>query len=84
METVYDWITVAVYAVLVTRFLSQSARAEGSDDSLWHYLVPSAGCALANWLGNEGWDLAAVALIAAILFYIYRFIWPAQRPPASH
>jgi ABC-type sugar transport system permease subunit len=79
MNTAYDWITVAIFAWLVTRFLAQSMTDEPSD-SLWHYLLPAAGCATANWLGNEGWHIPAVALIAVILGYIYYLLRHASPP----
>lgn len=84
METAYDWITVLIFAGVVTRFLSQSVNPEGSDDSLLQYLVPSVGCALANWLGNEGWDLPAIAVIALTLAYIYYVFRPSRRSPPEH
>lgn len=84
MKTPYDWITVIIFAGLVTRFLHQSSKPEASDDSMWHYLVPCVGCAVTNWLGNEGWDLAAIGALAATLGYIYYFLWPAARPPRKH
>lgn len=85
METVYDWITVAIFAGLVTRFLSTSVEEDGErEDSIWHYLAPSVGCAIANWLGNEGYPIAAVLLIGVCLAYIYYFIWPARRLPPTH
>jgi len=84
METIYDWITVLIYAGLVTRFLSQAASDDGGDESILHYLVASVACAVANWLGNEGHDAAAIALIAATLAFIWKFIWPGRRsPPVS-
>ncbi len=73
METVYDWVTVMIFAGLATRFLSKSADPHDTDDSYWHYLLPSLGCAVANWLGNHDYTLAAIALIAGTLAYIYRF-----------
>ena len=82
METVYDWVTVLIFAGLITLFLSRSTGEEIAGDSIWHYLVPSVGCALANWLGNEGWDLPAIALIAAAIGYIYHFLL-RQGPPAN-
>lgn len=81
METAYDWITVVIFAALVTRFLHQSARQEASNDKLWNYLIPSSACAFANWLGNEGHHLWAGALIAATLAYIILYVvQPFQRP----
>jgi hypothetical protein len=79
METAYDWITVIIFAGLVTRFLHQSSKPEADDDSMWHYLVPCVGCAVTNWLGNEGWHVAAVGMLAATLAYIFYFLGPVSR-----
>lgn len=80
MKTAYDWITVLIFAGLVARFLQQSAEPEGSNDSIWHYLPPCVGCAATNWLGNQGLHVAAIAILAATLAYIYYFLGPG-RPP---
>jgi hypothetical protein len=68
-----------MFAGLVTRFLSQSIN-QADDDPLWHYIVPSIGCAAANWLGNGDRHLAAWAVVAASLWYAYYFLW--RRPSA--
>jgi len=81
METIYDWVSVLIFAALVTRFLQQSARPEATGDSLWHYLVPSLGCAAANWFGNNGWHAAAILAIATTVGYILFFLRPFARPP---
>ena len=74
METVYDWITVLIFAALVTRFLQCSAGPQESDENIWHYIVPSLGCAAANWLGNGGWHWAAAMIIVASIAYSLIFI----------
>ena len=80
MDTIYDWITVLIFAALVTRFLQQSVSARDEGDSLWHYLVASLGCAAANWLGNGGWHVPAVAAIAATIAYIVLVLRPFSHP----
>lgn len=75
METVFDWVTVAIFAGLVVLFLERST-ANNPGDHLWQYLVASAGCALANYVGNEGYAVPAVGIIMAVLFFIHRFLKP--------
>lgn len=75
METVYDWVTVAIFAALVVLLLQRSSEDEPRD-KLYHYAPPSIGCALANYLGNEGYEVAAYVLIAAIVGYIIFFLKP--------
>ena len=84
METVYDWVTVAIFAGLVVLFIQRSTSEEeapAEHDSLMMYLGAGVGCAVANWLGNKEQHVLAVALIAAtiwfILYYLRPFkIWP--------
>ena len=75
METVYDWVTVTIFAALVVLLLQRSSEDEPRD-KLYHYAPPSIGCALANYLGNEGYEVAAYVLIAAIVGYIIFFLKP--------
>jgi len=76
METPYDWLTVAVFAFLVILFLHRSVDVENPKDHLWQYLLAGGGCALTNWLGNEGYDIVAVAGLIATLAYIYYTLRP--------
>ena len=81
METIYDWLTILVFAGLIVLFLQ---RSQGEPrDHLWQYLLASVGCAVTNYLGNEAlkaedmmWHLGAVATGIATL----AFIWLALRP----
>jgi hypothetical protein len=84
MRTVYDWVTVAIFAGLVVLFVQRSTAEEEQPrehDSLLLYLAAALGCAVANYLGNKGMHLLAVPLIAAtalfILYYLRPFkFWP--------
>lgn len=68
METVWDWLTVFAFAGLVTLLLQRSSEEEPRDE-LWQYAPPAIGCAIANYVGNEGMDvLAAVILLAAVVY----------------
>jgi hypothetical protein len=83
MKTVYDWITVMIFAGLITHFLHRATKADAPDLPMLHYLVPCVGCGAANWLGNHGWAPAAIAMIAATLGYIFYFFRPRRHPPQS-
>jgi hypothetical protein len=69
METIYDWVTVAMFAGLIVLFLHRSA-ADEPPDTIWHYLPPSVCCAAANYFGNEGYVAIAVALLVAVGVYV--------------
>lgn len=83
METIYDWITVAIFAGLVVLFLQRSSSATEPEDSIWQYLAASLGCAVANYLGNHDEipfrHLFAAALIVATVGYIWIALKPLKR-----
>lgn len=71
MQTVYDWVTIAIFAGLIVVFLQRSvAHGEGQpDDPMWRYLPPAIGLAVANYFGNEGQGLVAWLIIAGVIAY---------------
>lgn len=73
METFYDWASMIVFAGLITLFLQRSAMDE-PPDSVKDYFPPAVGCALANYLGNEGYGIPAIAVLLAVGFYVYKFL----------
>ena len=75
METVFDWVTILLFAGLITLFLQRSSMEE-PPDSIWHYLPPAIGCALANYLGNEGYTVAAIAVLALAIGYVFKVLKP--------
>ena len=84
MDSIYDWVSLAIFAGLIVLFLQRatSERAE-KDVSLLYYLAAGVGCAVANYLGNHGQNLAAIALLAATISFILYFLKPFQRPSQS-
>jgi hypothetical protein len=75
METIYDWLSVAVFAGLALLFLQRSME-EQQVDTIWHYLPPAIGCALSDWLGNEGYAIPAILVLAASIGYILYVLRP--------
>lgn len=68
METVYDWLTLALFAALIVLFVQRSMDHRANVSPV-HYLVAGAGCALANYLGNEEMHLAGLLTLAAVIVY---------------
>ena len=87
MQTIYDWVSLAIFAGLIVLFLQRatSERAE-RDTSLFYYLGAGVGCALANYFGNEGQDVVAILLLAgqaATVAFIIFFLKPFPIKPGS-
>lgn len=85
MQTVYDWVTVAIFAGLIVVFLQRSVGDGEPQDSILSYLPPAIGCAVSNYFGNEGLEQGNVAFqvlgalgIVAVLAYTYYVIKPFQ------
>jgi hypothetical protein len=70
LETIWDWLTVFAFAGLATLLLQRSSE-EVPRDHLWQYAPPAIGCALSNYLGNEGYGLFAGVVLAAVIAYIF-------------
>lgn len=86
METPYDWITVGIFAGLIVLFMQRSTSESTTDDvqdPLWMYLAAGVGCAVSNYLGNEGQHLLAVLAIAGTLAFVFHFLKPFRWPRAD-
>jgi hypothetical protein len=70
METVWDWLTVFAFAGLVTLMLQRSSE-ENPKDKLWQYGPAALGCAVANYVGNEGSDFLAGLILAGVAIYVF-------------
>ena len=78
METVYDWITVAIFGGLVVLFLHRSVQPGEPQDTILHYMPPAVGCAVANWLGNppQNQGLFSFLLVLAVAIYVIGVLKP--------
>lgn len=91
METVYDWVTVAIFAGLIVLFLQRSSGEAEPKDNIWQYMAASIGCAVANYLGNnavknyaEGrpdyvGHMLAIVTLAGTIGYILLALKPFRR-----
>ena len=76
MQTVFDWVTMAIFSGLVVLFLNRSMAPEEKQDNIYHYAPPALGCALANYLGNHDQRVVAIAIVIAVVGYILFFLHP--------
>lgn len=77
METVYDWVTVAIFAGLIVLFLRRST-AEVPRDRVIDYAPPAIACAVGNYLGNHEHHLLAILVIAAVPVYTWFVLKPLE------
>lgn len=76
METIFDWVTVAIFAGMVVLFLHRSTADEPPKDNIVQYLPPALGCAVANFLGNHGQVQFGAALTVGVLVYVALVLKP--------
>jgi len=86
LETIYDWVSIAIFAGLVVLFMQRSTL-QRPGDSLWQYMGAAVGCAVANWFGNQAlagggllYHAAAIAVTLGTLAYIAIILRPLDRP----
>ncbi|HEV2363418.1 MAG TPA: hypothetical protein VGS12_04385 [Caulobacteraceae bacterium] len=80
MKTIYDLVTLSIFAGLVILFLQRSTE-EVPRDKMLQYAPPAVGCAVANYIGNHGQPVIAWVIIAAVLGYVLLILKPFSRAP---
>ena len=78
MSTIYDLVTIVLFAGLAILFLQRSVGPPSDKDRIYHYAPPAIGCAAANWFGNQHQDLAAIAVIVASVAYAVIVLKPLK------
>lgn len=73
METVWDWLTVICFGGLVVLMLQRSVE-EKPKDHLMEYLVPAAGCGIANYIGNHYSDIGAAIALVLVAVYVFKVL----------
>jgi hypothetical protein len=83
VETIYDWITVAIFGGLVVLFLHRSTSDEPPKDHILQYMPPAIGCALANYVGNHPEQVPyagpmSALIIVVVLVYVVLVLKPFE------
>ncbi len=81
MKTLYDLVTLCLFAGLVILFLQRSTMPESPNDRIYHYLPAAIGLALANWLGNQHFDVLAIGTLLATVAYVLYVLRPFNQRP---
>lgn len=75
MQTVYDWLSVIIFAGLIILFLQRSSAPE-PQDKMYQYFPVAIGCAVANYLGNN--EMPALAWLSFV--GIAAYVWYVLKP----
>ena len=75
MESIYDWVTVGLFAGLIVLFLQRSSSDRPSD-RLLHYLIAAVGLAVVNQIGNAGNHLLAIIGLVGIAAFVQLTLKP--------
>lgn len=70
MSTVYDFMTMGLFAALAVIFLHRSTRPEPDTHPIWMYGLAGVACATANFCGNHGYAFIAVVLMALVTGFL--------------
>ena len=71
MKSIYDIVSLIIFAGVALLFLQRSAASDPDPVPLWRYGVAAAGCAAGDVLGNNDQKIAAIAvLIATAVFSV--------------
>jgi len=82
MSSIYDWVSLAIFAGLVVLFLQRATNEHaGEDVSLLYYLGAAVGCAIGDYLGNHGQDLFGIIVLAATIGFILYYLKPFKLKP---
>ena len=88
MQSLFDWISILIFAGLVVLYLQRSMAEGPPTDRIAHYAPPAVGCAAGNFVGNQGvtdarpeLQLLAAAILVAVVVYIFQVLKPLGGRP---
>ena len=79
MSTIYDYVTVALFALLAVLYLHRSSRAEADRIPIWAYALAALACAAANAAGNSGYAVASALLQLCVAAFLVRLALISRR-----
>lgn len=83
MKTVYDIVSIIIFAAIAILYLHRSAAAQSDPTPLWRYALAAGGCALADYLGNHDQVFASVVVFIAVVAFSLLMLQPFRRDPAA-
>jgi multidrug transporter EmrE-like cation transporter len=83
MKTIYDVISMIIFAGIAVLYLHRSASEEQDQTALWKYAVAAGGCAVADYLGNHDQVVAAVVVFLALIVFSVVMLQPFKSGPSG-
>ncbi len=80
MKTIYDIVSMVMFAGIAVLYLQRSASEEQDSVAIWKYGVVALGCAGGNMLGNQGHPIVAGAMLIAVVIASILMLKPFERP----
>ena len=69
MKTPFDLISLILFAGIAVLFLQRSTGSERDHVAIWRYGAAAVGCAVGDYLGNQGQPFIAGALLFAVVAF---------------
>jgi len=79
MKTLYDLVSMIIFAGVSVLFLQRSVSPEPDETALWKYAVAAVGCAVADFLGNNGLQWPAILAFVALAIFSLIMLKPFQK-----
>jgi hypothetical protein len=83
LKTIFDFLTLALFAGLAILYLQRSASSTPDPTALWKYALAAIGCAAADYLGNHDQTVASVLVFAATVIFSLVMLRPFSRGPSA-
>lgn len=82
MKTIFDLVSVALFAGLAILYLQRSAAEEPDKIPLWRYAAAAVGCAAADYLGNNGFAVASGVIFVIVIGFSIIMLKPFETHPS--
>ena len=76
MNSIFDLVSLGLFMGLAILFLQRSASPKPDPVALWRYAAAGAGCAVADILGNKGYQILADIGLFAVLVFSFTMLKP--------
>lgn len=81
METVFDFLSVAIFVATVGVFFQFNRKVE---QNITPYIFVAIGCAFGNYFGNKNFDEVGYLVLGVSAFYLFFYIIRKEGVPDSH